>query len=146
NGPRAGRLVVPCDHSYDDPQGEVRGGPYEYGAHAIYSDDHGRTWQLGGVIRPKVNECQVVELADGNGTLLMNMRSYFGRARRTHALSYDGGESWTFPEDAPALVEPVCQASILRYSWPGKPAASGERAYRGERGNSGEAANPGGAA
>src|SRR3546814_21170200 len=69
---------------------------------------------------PKVNECQVVELADGNGTLLMNMRSYFGRASRTHALSYDGGVTWTAPEDAPQLVEPVCQASILRYSWPEK--------------------------
>ncbi|HYH57492.1 MAG TPA: sialidase family protein, partial [Anseongella sp.] len=67
---------------------------------------------------PKVNECQVVELADGNGTLLMNMRSYFGRARRTHAISYDGGLTWTDPEDAAELVEPVCQASILRYSWP----------------------------
>lgn len=118
HGPLKGRLVIPSDHSYDDPEGNVRGGPYEYGAHAIYSDDHGKTWQLGEPIRPKVNECQVVELADGNGTLLMNMRSYFGRACRTHAISYDGGVTWTAPEDAPTLVEPVCQASILRYSWP----------------------------
>src|SRR3546814_8184239 len=90
---------------YDDPNGKVRGGPYEYGAHAIYSDDHGQTWKLSEPIRPKVNECQVVELADGNGTLLMNMRSYFGRASRPHALSYDRGVTWTAPEDAPQLVE-----------------------------------------
>lgn len=120
HGPRKGRLVIPCDHSYDDPKGNVRNGPYEYGSHAIYSDDHGQTWQLGGTIRPKVNECQVVEVADGNGTLLMNMRSYFGNNKRTHSLSYDGGLSWTQPYKVDELVEPVCQASILRYSWPGK--------------------------
>lgn len=120
HGPRKGRLVIPCDHSYDDSQGEVREGPYEYGAHTIYSDDHGETWQLGGTIRPKVNECQVVEIADGNGTLLMNMRSYFGRFCRTHAVSYDGGITWTDPVDVPQLVEPICQASIIRYTWPGE--------------------------
>nr|WKN34514.1 sialidase family protein [Tunicatimonas sp. TK19036] len=118
HGPHKGRLVIPSDHSYDDPNGKVRNGPYEYGSHAIYSDDHGQTWQLGGVIRPKVNECQMVELADGNGTLMMDMRSYFGRNRRAHAISYDGGQTWTDPADAEALVEPVCQASILRYQWP----------------------------
>lgn len=125
HGPRKGRLVVPCDFSYDDPAGKVRGGPYEYGAHAIYSDDHGKTWRIGGLITPKSNECQVVELADGNGTLLMNIRSYFGRGFRTHSVSYDGGESWTQPVDAPELVEPVCQAAILRHSWADAKSPSG---------------------
>ncbi len=46
----------------------------------VYSDDHGANWKLGGTITPKMNECQVIEVADGNGTLLMmNMRSYFQR-------------------------------------------------------------------
>lgn len=119
-GPHKGRLVIPCDHSYADPNGHLRGGKYEYGAHIIYSDDHGKTWHLGGTIRPKTNECQIVELADGNGTLLINMRSYFRRQCRTQAISYDGGMSWTRPKDVPQLVEPVCQASIIRYSWPYK--------------------------
>lgn len=114
SGANAGRLVIPCDHSYDDPSGKVRNGPYEYGAHTITSDDHGKSWRLGGVIRPKVNECQVVESFDERGTLIMNMRSYFGRNRRTHATSADGGLSWTAPKDVPDLIEPVCQASILR--------------------------------
>ena len=114
-GPRKGRLVIPCDHSFDSPEGKVRGGPYEYGAHVIYSDDHGESWQLGGTISPKVNECQVVELADGNGTLMMNMRSYFGRNRRTQSISYDGGETWTAPVDAEQLVGqlPVRPASFI---------------------------------
>jgi sialidase-1 len=113
NGPHAGRLVIPCDHSYDDPQGKVRGGPYEYGSHTIYSDDHGQSWKLGGVIRPKVNECQVVESLDGRGTLIMNLRSYFGRNRRTHATSTDGGLTWTAPADVADLIEPVCQAATI---------------------------------
>ena len=117
HGLNKGRLVIPCDFSYDDPNGKVRNGPFEYGSHSIYSDDHGKTWLLGGTIIPKMNECQVVELADGKGTLLMNMRSYFGRNRRAHAFSYDGGVTWTSPEDAPELIEPVCQASLIRYNW-----------------------------
>ncbi len=112
-GPHAGRLVIPANHSYDDPAGRVAGGPYEFGSHVIYSDDRGVTWKLGGTIRPKVNECQVVELADGRGTLLMDMRSYFGRGCRAQATSPDGGLTWSAPHDVPALVEPVCQASIL---------------------------------
>lgn len=118
NGPHKGRMVIPCDHSYDDPEGKLRGGPFEFGSHTIYSDDNGTSWHLDGVIRPKVNECQVVEIADGKGTLLMDLRSYFNRNRRTHSISYDGGKTWSPPKDAPELVEPVCQASIIRYSWP----------------------------
>lgn len=37
-GTNKGRLVIPADHSYDDPKGKVRGGPFEYGSHVIYSD------------------------------------------------------------------------------------------------------------
>lgn len=117
-GPHRDRLVIPCDHSYADSAGHLRGGKFEYGSHIIYSDDHGETWNLGGVVKPKVNECQIAELADGNGTLLLDMRSYRGKQSRAQSISYDGGISWTAPEDAPALVEPVCQASILRYLWP----------------------------
>ena len=66
-----------------------------------------------------MNESQIFEAADGKGTLVMNMRSYFGRNRRAQAISYDGGLSWTSPEDVPDLLEPVSQASLVRYSWPG---------------------------
>ena len=109
-GPHAGRLVIPSDHDYLDA-----GGKSIRASHAIFSDDHGKTWQLGGVIRPHMNECQVVELYDGRGTLLMDMRSYRGLAQRAQSRSSDGGVTWTEPADIPALVEPVCQASILRW-------------------------------
>lgn len=120
HGPHKGRLIIPCDHSYDDAGGKVAGGPYEYGSHIIYSDDHGKTWQLGGAITPKMNECQLVETTNGKGTLLMNLRSYFGHGCRAQARSSNGGLTWSPPEDIPALADPVCQASIIRYAWPAK--------------------------
>lgn len=124
NGAHKGRLVIPCDYNYDDSTSIPKQGPAGTGSHSIYSDDHGATWKLGGTITPKMNECQVVEVADGNGTLLMNMRSYFQHNCRAQAISYDGGITWTGPVDVPALVEPVCQASIIRYTWPVKKAKS----------------------
>jgi sialidase-1 len=111
HGPHAGRLVIPCDHYYDDPAEKAS----VSASHAIYSDDHGRTWKLGGIVGSKLNECQLVELADGRGTLLMDMRSYRGRNVRAHATSADGGLTWSAPFDAEPLVEPVCQASIVRH-------------------------------
>lgn len=109
-GPAAGRLVVPCDHSVVTPND-----PDGYNSHVIISDDHGKTWRIGGVIKPKVNECQIVELADG--TLLMNMRNY-DRSKTTRAIatSSDGGLSFSPVSHDPALVEPICQASFLRYT------------------------------
>ena len=115
HGPHRGRLVIPCDHNFDDAKAKR----HLSGAHTIYSDDHGATWKLGGLIRPKMNECQVAELFDDRGTLLMNMRSNHGRNVRAHATSTDGGITWTPPVDAPPLVEPVCQASLIRHE-PGR--------------------------
>jgi sialidase-1 len=106
-----GRLVVPCDH--------IEAGTNRYFSHVILSDDGGHTWRLGGSTpRDAVNECAVVELADGE--LLLNMRNYdrSRRARQT-ARSPDGGETWTDQRHDPALVEPVCQASLVRLLWPG---------------------------
>jgi len=106
-GPHKGRLVVPCDHAAAYPD-------HKYASHVIYSDDGGRTWRLGGVVRPAVNECQVIERTDGR--LLLNMRSYAGKRCRAVATSADGGRTWTPARPEPALPEPVCQASLVRYT------------------------------
>ncbi len=109
HGPWQGRLLIPCDHSVVTPED-----PTGYNSHVIFSDDRGKTWQLGGAIRPAVNECQVVELTDG--TVLMNMRNYDRRATtRAVATSRDGGMTWSQVRHDPALVEPICQASLVRY-------------------------------
>ena len=109
-GPWKGRMVIPCDHSVvsaNDPDG--------YNSHVIISDDHGQTWYIGGVVSPKVNECQVVEL--DNGTLMINMRNY-DRSKTTRAIatSTDGGITFSKVSHDPVLVEPICQASFLRYT------------------------------
>jgi sialidase-1 len=101
---KSGRLVIPCDSKSE--KGKVRE------SHVIFSDDHGKTWKLGGVVGPGCNESQVAELDDG--TLLLNMRSFQGNNRRLIATSKDGGATFTKPVADPALIEPVCQASLVR--------------------------------
>jgi sialidase-1 len=101
----SGRLVVPCDHKV--------AGTKERGSHVILSDDNGKTWKLGGMVGPTCNESQVIERSDGS--LLLNMRSYQANNRRRVAVSKDGGETFGKPEEDPALVEPACQASLIRY-------------------------------
>ena len=118
-GKHNGRLVIPCDHRI-----ESDGKRITY-SHAIYSDDHGETWKLGGTVDQHTNECQVVELKDG--TLMMNMRNYWGRdgkqqdndKMRAVALSRDGGQTWQELRFDETLIEPICQASFLRYSTKG---------------------------
>tara|TARA_R110002111_G_C5999101_1_gene372917 strand:+ start:162 stop:1319 length:1158 start_codon:yes stop_codon:yes gene_type:complete len=114
-GAHKGRLVIPCDHNVTLDGKVVRR------SHAIYSDDHGKTWQLSQPIDEKTNECAVVELADGR--LLMNMRSYHGQNQRAIAVSDDGGTTWSEVTLDAALIEPVCQASLIRVRFPesGKP-------------------------
>jgi sialidase-1 len=102
---RSGRMVVACDHN--------RGGVTERYSHVIYSDDHGATWKLGGSAGPMCNESAVVELNDG--ALQLNMRSYHGKNRRAVSHSKDGGLTWSDPVLDETLVEPVCQASLIRF-------------------------------
>ncbi len=105
---KSGRLLIPCDSKSD--LGKTRE------SHVIFSDDGGKTWQLGGIVGPHCNESQAVELADG--TVLLNMRTYKANNRRQIAVSTDGGKTFTQPKEDSALIEPVCQGSILR--WPGQ--------------------------
>ncbi|MCS7025308.1 MAG: glycoside hydrolase [Bryobacteraceae bacterium] len=102
---RSGRIVIACDHN--------RGGVEERYSHVIYSDDHGASWKLGGSVGPKCNESTVAELPDGG--LVLNMRSYHGKNRRAVSYSRDGGLNWTEPVLDETLIEPVCQASLIRW-------------------------------
>lgn len=103
----SGRIVVSANHSKGPDHGE-------WFSHVIYSDDGGAAWHLGGITGPRCNESTVAELSDGR--LYLNMRSYHGINRRHVAYSRDGGETWSPPEPDDALIEPVCQASVLRLS------------------------------
>ena len=103
------RLIIPCDH--------IEAGTKKYFSHIIYSDDHGKSWQLGGSTpQDQVNECTIAELPEGN--LMLNMRNY-DRSKKTRkvSLSEDGGLTWGNIYPDKSLVEPICQASLLRYSF-----------------------------
>lgn len=123
HGKHRGRLVVPCDHRLGD-NGADRG---PNGAHLIYSDDHGETWQLGAIDDSyqdplNANETAVVELPSGE--LYINTRDQHGDAPGTRgdARSQDGGDSLipasvpgyqTFQPCSSVLDPPVVQCSML---------------------------------
>jgi sialidase-1 len=110
NGEHKGRLVIPCDH--------VEAGTKHYYSHIFYSDDHGSTWKLGGrTPEHQANKCEVVELSDGAMMLNMRNANREKRARQT-AISRDGGLTWSEQTHDATLIEPICQAAILRHRWP----------------------------
>ncbi len=102
----SGRLLVPCYHTVIPEQTWI--------SHTLYSDDHGETWQIGNDVGPNTDECQVVELVDGR--VMLNARSYAGKNCRAVAVSEDQGGTWSEVRLDPTLIEPVCQASFLRYT------------------------------
>ena len=110
-GSHKGRLVIPCNHS-DHRDAEK----HPYRSHVIFSDDHGSTWRIGGVHDEKTNESAVVELVDGS--VMQAMRSYHGKNKRAMSVSNDGGQTWGELYLDETLDTPVCQASILRATWP----------------------------
>ncbi|MEZ4700706.1 MAG: sialidase family protein [Rhodothermales bacterium] len=110
--PHAGRLVIPANHSTPVAERD----PAAYRSHILFSDDGGATWQIGGVAAPFTNESTVAQLSDGR--LMLNMRSYHGRHARAVATSSDAGVTWSDIRLDTVLVEPVCQASLLRLTRP----------------------------
>ncbi len=115
---RSGRLLLP---RYWADYRHPRTAPMAAESFVAYSDDHGKTWQMG----PRIaglggtNECQAAELSDGS--VLLNMRGMTGN-RRKSARSRDGGATWSEPVEEPALVEPRCQGSLFAYPAPEAPA------------------------
>ena len=105
----SGRMVVACDHRAlpTAEKGE------EMYSHAIYSDDHGKTWRIGGVVGMEgTNESAVAELADGR--VYLNCRDQHKRGRRCAAFSRDGGATFDEVRWEETLVEPACQGSLER--------------------------------
>jgi sialidase-1 len=112
---RSGRLVVPCDHIVFETYTR-HGDPHH--SHVIFSDDHGKSWQIGGIADEGTNESTVLETADGR--LYLNCRNKAHLAEggnyRAIAWSQDQGESFAPIDHDTALLEPVCQASVCRFT------------------------------
>ena len=115
-GPHKGRLVIPCDHKIKDDA-------TRYHSHVIVSDDHGKTWTLGGSTANGSNECQAIERTDG--ALLLNMRRarFVEEPYRWIATSADGGMTWSPLAFDKVLIDPRCQGSMIRV----KPSDGGDR-------------------
>ena len=110
-GKHKGRLVIPSNHVVAQTKKNY--------SHVIYSDDLGSNWKLGGITaEDSVNESTVAELS--NGRLLLNMRNASKKRHRQVAISKDGGESWSSIYPDTILKEPVCEANLIRYTFPGK--------------------------
>lgn len=122
-GQYAGRLVIPATHWTHLWEGDLPSDNVQYD-HVIYSDDGGKSWELGGTVAPNVDEPQAVELPDGR--VMFNMRNHWSKAGdrpeaqnvRAVATSDDGGRSWSAVTFDRTLKTPTCQASLIRYSWP----------------------------
>ncbi|MEU3514073.1 sialidase family protein [Streptomyces sp. NPDC006654] len=122
-GPHRGRLVVAADHSAAPRAGSPDTGRESkyYGGHAIYSDDHGRSWRLGFVDdsytgHDNANETTAAELPDGR--LYFNARDQNGSSpgNRLDAWSSDGAETLDARFTVqPTLREvPVVEGSVLQ--------------------------------
>jgi sialidase-1 len=113
-GKHAGRILMPFNQ-----------GPYgKWKVYAAISDDCGKSWRFGETAAEGApgfaNEVQFVELNDGS--VMLNARNQGGGEKlRKIAISRNGGETWTETQHDRALIEPVCQASVLRHPNSGDP-------------------------
>jgi len=94
HGPHAGRLIRPTRY-YGG--GNDRKLWSEHYTNAMYSDDHGKTWQTSEPFPEMGNgEAAIAELSDGR--LYYNTRTHWAEAqqpiRRHEAWSHDGGQTW----------------------------------------------------
>lgn len=103
--PATGRLIIPANQA----------GSHSF---AIYSDDHGASWQRGAMMSTG-NENEIAELSDGKLYMASRHVAPVGDPPRPngrmYAISADGGESWGEPRRDTSLPTPICQASVLRY-------------------------------
>lgn len=111
-GEHAGRMIVGVNHEGED--GVLRG------AHLIYSDDGGLTWETGAIDQRrndtlKPQELSLVELTDGSIYVAARDTGGTEPGHRAYAISSDGGLTFEKPfSTVPELVAPIIQASVLR--------------------------------
>ncbi|HKL33923.1 MAG TPA: sialidase family protein [Tangfeifania sp.] len=113
-----GTMVFPAQFKKDIGEKAIDGGQYTCHSTIVYSQDDGKTWNIGTGAKPNTTEAQVVQLEDGS--LMLNMRDDRNRSvkddsnGRAVAVTDDLGEAWTtHPTSNSALQEPNCMASLI---------------------------------
>lgn len=113
-----GTLVFPAQFKTDLGTKALDGGQYTCLSTIVYSNDEGKSWQIGSGAKSNTTEAQVVELADGS--LMLNMRDDRNRKDkgatngRAVAVTTDLGKTWNVHHSSnSALPEPNCMASII---------------------------------
>ena len=87
---------------------------------SAHSDDHGRTWKPGEVAVPDnddtviPNETCSIQLADGR--VMFNSRNESPQHKRLITYSADGAAGWSKPVFSEDFFEPICQATLCRFS------------------------------
>lgn len=111
NGNYKDRIIMPFSQG---PWSDMK-------VYAVYSDDNGDKWEYGetahGKLRGMPNEVQMAEL--GDGTLMLNARTFKGKPLRIVSFSSDGGKTWSELRYDAELKDPGCQGSILRLTFAG---------------------------
>ena len=93
HGEHKGRLLMPARLMAPKGNNGQEWWPYHYNS-AIYSDDHGKTWQTAGPVQGGTGEGTLAEFSDG--VVYYNSRSHLSiDHRRQIAHSYDGGHMYT---------------------------------------------------
>lgn len=114
HGPYAGRLLCPSRTAIGEYRDWEKLRECVYN-NAIYSDDHGKSWQASECVQVGTAEGTLIERADGS--ILYNSRAYFNDGKRYLAVSRDGGETYGDFSADDFLRESEhtgCNASFLR--------------------------------
>ena len=102
----SGRLLFPCYHAEGD-QGQTKC------SHALYSDDHGKTWKLSDNAGVGNGEPQALEREDGS--IYLSARTAAGGPHlRSIVESRDAGSTWSEKRHDEALFDAYCQGSLLK--------------------------------
>lgn len=112
-GEYMGRIIVPANHSEGNPKNDWS----DNFAHVFYSDDHGHTFYVSDKVPvPGSNEATAAMLSDGS--VVVNARNQKGDPRlRIVAVSTNGGKTWDTCYFDKALIDPVCQGSLLNIEY-----------------------------
>ncbi|XP_063059134.1 sialidase-3-like [Engraulis encrasicolus] len=119
---KSGRLVIPAYMFYIHHRCFCYPMPCFTEPHAFsfYSDDCGKTWQLGTRMRLKSCECEMAEVLDHKGQSYLYCNARNTKGHRVEALSQDDGADFTKAHHARMLVEQPhgCQGSVVAFKVP----------------------------